>query len=45
LLGHGVNSTPETITTKLHWALSQNLNIADVMTKNLCGEHRERLME
>lgn len=45
LLGHGVNSTPETITVKLHWALSQNMNIAKAMTENLCGEHRERLME
>jgi L-asparaginase/Glu-tRNA(Gln) amidotransferase subunit D len=45
LLGHGVNSTPETMTAKLHWALSQNLNIAEVMGKNLCGEHRERLNE
>lgn len=45
LLGHGVNSTPETMTAKLHWALSQNLNIAEAMGKNLCGEHRERLNE
>lgn len=45
LLGHGVNSTPEATMTKLHWVLSQNMNVANAMESNLCGEHRERLME
>lgn len=45
LLGHGLNASPDTITTKLHWALSQNLNIAEAMTQNRCGEHRENLYE
>lgn len=45
LLGHGVNSTPEATMTKLHWVLSQGMKVAEAMEKNLCGEHRERLME
>jgi len=45
LLGHGLNSTPETTTTKLHWVLSQNMDVADAMKANLCGEHRKTLME
>ena len=45
LLGHGVNSTPETTTAKLHWVLSQNMDVGAAMTQNLCGEHRETLKE
>ena len=45
LLGHGVNSTPEATMTKLHWVLSQGMKVAEAMQENLCGEHRERLME
>ena len=45
LLGHGISSTPETITTKLHWVLSQNLDVAKALNANLCGEHRDLLME
>jgi glutamyl-tRNA(Gln) amidotransferase subunit D len=45
LLGHGVNSTPEVTTTKLHWVLSQGMDVAKAMTSNLCGEHREVLLE
>ena len=45
LLGHGVNSTPEVTTTKLHWVLSQGMDVGKAMTSNLCGEHREVLLE
>jgi glutamyl-tRNA(Gln) amidotransferase subunit D len=45
LLGHGVNSTPEATTAKLHWVLSQNMEVGAAMTQNLCGEHRETLNE
>jgi L-asparaginase/Glu-tRNA(Gln) amidotransferase subunit D len=45
LLGHGVSSTPEAMIAKLHWCLSQNKDIAKVMSENLCGEHRENLYE
>jgi len=45
LLGHGITSTPETMVTKLHWVLSQNMDIPEGMMANLCGEHRDILME
>lgn len=45
LLGHGLNSTPDTTVVKLHWLLSQNKSVAQLLTDNLCGEHREILME
>lgn len=43
LLGHGVNGTPEAMTVKLHWCLSQGMDIGRTMETNLCGEHRENL--
>ena len=45
LLGHGVSSTPEAMTAKLHWVLSQNMDLQKALTSNLCGEHRETLWE
>ena len=45
LLGHGVSSTPEAMVAKLHWVLSQNKNIKQALSSNLCGEHRETLRE
>jgi glutamyl-tRNA(Gln) amidotransferase subunit D len=45
LLGHGVSSTPEAMTAKLHWVLSQNINVKEALASNLCGEHRETLRE
>ncbi len=45
LLGHGVSSTPEAMTAKLHWVLSQNINVKEALSSNLCGEHRETLRE
>ena len=43
VLGHGMNATPEAISVKLHWVLSQALDVAEAMGSNLCGEHRENL--
>ena len=43
LLGHGVNGTPEAMIVKLHWCLSQGMEISEAMQSNLCGEHRENL--
>jgi len=43
VLGHGMNATPEAISVKLHWVLSQAMDVAEAMEKNLCGEHRENL--
>ena len=45
LLGHGISSTPEATVAKLHWVLSQNMDVAKAMQSNLCGEHREVLLE
>ena len=43
LLGHGVNGTPEAMIVKLHWCLSQGMEISEAMQSNLCGEHRKNL--
>jgi hypothetical protein len=45
LLGHGISSTPETMVAKLHWVLSQNVDVKKALSDNLCGEHREVLRE
>jgi hypothetical protein len=33
------------MTAKLHWVLSQNINVKEALSTNLCGEHRETLRE
>ena len=45
ILGHGISSTPEAITVKTHWCLSQGLDLKKTLPKNLCGEHRDNLFE
>ena len=45
LLGHGISSTPETMVAKLHWVLSQNVDVKKALSANLCGEHRDVLRE
>ena len=45
VLGHGLNATPEAVVAKLHWMLSQNMDVKHMLTMNLCGEHRETLRE
>ncbi len=38
VLGHGTSSTPETLLVKMHWALSQSLDLNEVLSKNIVGE-------
>ena len=38
VLGHGSTSSPEALLTKVHWALSNDMDLS-VLTKNLCGEN------
>ena len=45
ILGHGISSTPEAITVKTHWCLSQGMELKDALARNLCGEHRDNLYE
>ena len=42
LLGHGVSSTPETMVAKLHWVLSQNMDINGALASNLCENIEKR---
>ena len=35
---HGVSSTPEAMVAKLHWVLSQNMDVKAALGRNLCGE-------
>lgn len=44
ILGHGSTSTPEALLAKVHWALSNRSNLAEVLAKNLCGENAQSLM-
>ena len=45
LLGHGISSTPETMVAKLHWVLSQTVDVKKALSTNLCGEHRDVLRD
>ena len=50
LLGHGANTSPETLAVKLHWLLSQPKAtedgwVADRLKVNLCGEDPEVIKE
>ncbi len=44
LLGHGITSSPEAAVVKLHFALSNGLDIDSVMTKNLIGEQQQTIL-
>jgi hypothetical protein len=44
ILGHGSTSTPEALLAKVHWALSNQSNLGEVLAKNLCGENAQSLM-
>ena len=35
LLGHGSVTSPDTTVVKIHYALSNNKDVADVLTQNL----------
>jgi glutamyl-tRNA(Gln) amidotransferase subunit D len=45
LLGHGSVTSPDTTVVKIHYALSNNKDVADVLTQNLCGENHNVLRE
>jgi len=45
LLGQGSVTSPETTIVKVHWALSNDRDVADILSKNLCGENYNVLME
>ena len=44
LLGHGLTSSPEAAVVKLHFALSNAMDVASTMTKNLLGEHQQTIL-
>ena len=45
ILGHGSVSSPDTVSVKTHWALSNDVEISAAMESNLCGENNISLME
>ncbi len=45
LLGHGSVTSPDTTVVKIHYALSNNKDVAAVLTQNLCGENHNVLRE
>ncbi len=45
LLGHGSVTSPDTTVVKIHYALSNNKDVAGVLTQNLCGENHNVLRE
>ncbi len=45
LLGHGSVSSPETVAVKVHWALSNDVEVSKAIESNLCGENNLSLME
>ena len=45
LLGHGNVTSPDTTVVKVHWALSNDKDVAKVISMNLCGENLNTLME
>ena len=38
ILGHGITTSPEAAIVKLHYALSTNKNVEEILTSNLFGE-------
>jgi L-asparaginase/Glu-tRNA(Gln) amidotransferase subunit D len=43
ILGHGSTSSPEALLTKVHWALSNEIDL-QILTENVCGENGSSLM-
>jgi len=39
ILGHGSTSSPEALLAKIHWAMSQEFDLEEMLTANLCGEN------
>ena len=44
ILGHGVTSSPEAAVVKLHFALSNNLDVQSTMASNLLGEQQQTIL-
>tara|TARA_B100000035_G_scaffold294222_1_gene284314 strand:- start:470 stop:1813 length:1344 start_codon:yes stop_codon:yes gene_type:complete len=44
LLGHGLTSSPEAAVVKLHFALSNNMDVASTMADNLLGEQQQTIL-
>ncbi len=44
LLGHGITSSPEAAVVKLHFALSNGMDVGSTMTKNLIGEQQQTIL-
>ena len=38
MLGHGITTSPEAAIVKLHYALSTDKNVREILTTNLFGE-------
>ena len=45
LLGHGSVTSPDSTVVKIHYALSNNKDVAKVLGMNLCGENINTLRE
>ena len=45
LLGHGSVTSPDSTVVKIHYALSNNKDVAKVLRMNLCGENINTLRE
>jgi glutamyl-tRNA(Gln) amidotransferase subunit D len=43
VLGHGSTTSPEALLAKVHWLLSQGLDLKEMLGKNLCGENSQIL--
>jgi len=44
ILGHGITSSPEAAAVKLHYALSNGLDVASTMAQNLLGEQQQTIL-
>jgi len=44
LLGHGITSSPEAAIVKLHFALSNNMDVGSIMAENLFGEQQQTIL-
>ena len=45
LLGHGSVTSPDSTIVKVHYALSNNKDVAKILSQNLCGENLNVLRE
>jgi L-asparaginase/Glu-tRNA(Gln) amidotransferase subunit D len=45
ILGHGITTSPEAAIVKLHYALSTNKNVNEILTSNLFGEEVNQIRD